>query len=173
MSKSKVCSKGVIILSGGYSSRMNYPKPYLMYGDKTFLQHIVESYVNVGFKNIIAVMNNDFCSKEWNSFLNPIKQHATIIVNTHPERGRLYSLKLAASEMKDVDYCFIQNVDNPFLTEKTIYKLWVNRNENGYTTPVFKGKGGHPVLISNAIIKNILSLYSYDKTLKEVLDGFD
>jgi CTP:molybdopterin cytidylyltransferase MocA len=173
MSKEKDNSKGVIILSGGYSSRMNYPKAYLIYKEKTFLETIVESYVNIGFKNIIVVMNNDFCSNEWNSFLKPIRQHATIIVNNHPERGRLYSLKLAASEMKDVDYCFIQNVDNPFIEEKTIFMLWINRNEKGYATPVFKGKGGHPVLVSKAVIKHILSLVNNEKTLKEALKGFD
>lgn len=173
MIKNTDCSKGVVILAGGYSLRMNYPKPYLLYSGKTFLQTIVERYVNIGFKNIIVVMNNDFCSKEWNSFLKPIRSHARIIVNNHPERGRLYSLKLAATELKDVDFCFIQNVDNPFLTEKTIFTLWINRNEKGYAVPTFKGKGGHPVLVSNLVIKYLLSQDRNDNTLKEVLNRFN
>src|ERR1035438_3645734 len=173
MTKEYSCTAGVIILSGGYSSRMNYPKPYLIYSDKTFLENIVETYIEAGFRKVMVVMNKQFCFDDRNDFLNPIRPYATIIENNHPERGRLYSLKLAAKEMKDVDYCFIQNVDNPFLTEKTIYKLWTNRNETGYTTPVFKDKGGHPVLISNTIIKSILSNESDNKTLKEALSGFN
>ena len=173
MIKNKVSSNGVIILAGGYSSRMNYPKPYLIYSGKTFLETIAETYIEAGIRNIVVVMNNDFCNKKWHDFLKPIKSYATIIENKHPEKGRLYSLKLSANEMKDIDFCFILNVDNPFFTEKTITRLWMNRNEKGYTTPIFKGKGGHPALVSNTIIKHILSSDTDEMTLKEVLKGFD
>jgi molybdenum cofactor cytidylyltransferase len=166
-------TKGVIILSGGNSSRMNYPKPYLLYRDKTFLQVIVEEYFRAGINNITVVMNKNFCGAEWNSFLEPVKRLAKIIENNKPESGRLVSLKLASDKMKDLDFCFIQNIDNPFLTGTTIAALWENRNVNGYTTPMYKGKGGHPVLISNNIIKHIISLPAEDLPLKEVLGAFD
>ena len=163
----------VIILAGGNSSRMDFPKPFLMYREKTFLQIIAETYCNAGFKNIGVVLNKYYAGDEWQYLLEPVRSLGTIFENKFPAYGRLYSLKLAAKEMKGFEFYFIQNADNPFPDGNIISTLWKNRNERGYVSPVFKGKGGHPVLLSKKIIEHILSTSSDTLTLREILCSFD
>ncbi len=164
---------GALILSGGNSSRMNYPKPFLPLGDKTFLQSIVETYRAVGIERIVVVVNGKFCIPAYHSLLEPIKTMATIIENHQPDDGRMHSILLGMKAMQDLDYCYIHNVDNPFVGKETIEELWQNRNENGYVKPTNKGRGGHPILISKTIIKQLDYNHDSSQSLKEMLAIFD
>jgi len=163
---------GVIILSGGLSIRMNYPKQYLLRNGKTFLQIIVQAYKGAGLNNICVVMNKRYCEGKWQKESHKIKKISDVIKNSMPELGRFYSLKLGAGKMKDADFCFIQNVDNPFVTVQMISLLLENKINNGFVSPVYQNKGGHPILVSKAIIKKVISSATDDMNLQNLLKNF-
>ena len=165
-------NRSVIILAGGNSDRIGYPKPFLIYNGKSFLQTIVEIYSSAGVKKIFVVLNKKICNSDWEMHLKPIRPLTTIIENPHSELGRAYSLKLALEKMNGIDFCFIQNADQPFVTKKIIELLWQNRFASGYTSPAFKGKAGHPVLISKLIIEKLRSEVSYDFNVRHILYQF-
>jgi len=171
---------GVLILAGGKSERMNFPKAYLLYDGKTFLQKIIDEYVQAGIKNIFVVLNEDFSNGEWKKYLDPIKSNVSIIKNPNPELGRFYSLKLGIKKMlnnpstltPDLEFCFIQNIDNPFVNKALIKTLMKSKNPAGYTSPVFIGRNGHPILISKKIIQHINNLPDENQNLRNILLGF-
>jgi molybdenum cofactor cytidylyltransferase len=163
---------GVLILAGGKSERMLFPKAFLMWKGKTFLKRIVDTYEEAGIGNRCVVLNAGFCTPEWAEYISPVRLRVTLVKNQHPERGRFYSLKRGIKKMPDPDFCFIQNVDNPFVDPELIRNLIEHRNPDGFTSPAYNGKRGHPVLISKKILQYIDLLEEDDITLRDVLSGF-
>jgi molybdenum cofactor cytidylyltransferase len=162
----------VIILCGGKSQRMNFPKPYLNIDGVTFIDKIIDTYFTQGIETICVVMNEEFCKDEWEYFLEKSKDKIMLIKNENPILGRFHSLKLGLKKVLDNDFCFIQNIDNPFVNNNLILNLWKNRNEDGFVSPLFNGNGGHPILISKKIIQQLDEMRDEDLNLKEVLKKF-
>ena len=170
---------GAVILSGGLSERMNFPKQFLLIDGVTFVQKIVDTYGKAGIKNICVVMSDRFCTGEWKKYTggnawNGQKENNTmqIVANSNPESGRFHSLKLGVEKMNTMDFCFIQNVDNPFVTEEMITVILKNKFVGGYVSPSFKGEGGHPVLLSRKILDKIRELPDGDLNLSLLLKSF-
>ncbi len=162
-----------LILAGGHSSRMKAPKPWLeVKNGKSFLQQIIDLYSECGINDSLVVLNEKYSVSPWGQFTNAIKDKATIVLNKQVDSGRMYSLILGLEEVKDADFIFIHNVDNPFIEKHQIINLMENNYPMGYTKPTFKGKGGHPVLISNSIGQYIQDEGSKFQTLKEILIQF-
>lgn len=165
-------SYGVIILAGGKSERMQFPKPYLFYNGKTFLECIIEGYANAGLTRITIVLNEDLCKHKWEGWRKLNELDVKIIKNSNPELGRMNSILLAVNSLDTVDFCFIQNVDNPFLDSDTIVGLIENKNELGYTYPVYKKKGGHPILISQRMIEYLKKMEVQEVEWRKVMSQF-
>ncbi len=158
-----------MILSGGLSSRMHTHKALLPFSaNQNFLQHIIEAYQNAGINKIIVIKNKEIdlpgMELDKNGYL--------LVNNSYPEKGRLFSIQLGISAAPDADYCFIQNIDNPFVTKELIEQLAAHKLTAGFVSPDYNGKGGHPVLLSSAILKRIEGITDYGITLREVLSEF-
>jgi len=163
----------VLILAGGNSSRMKFPKPWLKVDTTTFLEKIITTYQNFGIQKIIVVINQKFCIEPWESKIKSLKNQATIVENTAVEKGRLYSIQLGLQHLADADFVFIQNIDNPFIDKKILKKLQQNRCKTGVTVPTFNQKGGHPILINRAIKEQIINNFNSSSTLHDVINLFD
>lgn len=162
-----------LILAGGHSSRMNAPKPWLEFKPgKSFLEQIIDLYIECGINNLVVVLNNKFAVAPWTQFLDTLKDRANIILNNQVDLGRMHSISLGLEKIDMADFIFIHNVDNPFVEANQIISLMENNNLKGYTKPTFKGKGGHPVLISNHLGRFIQNEGSKYHTLKEILTQF-
>jgi molybdenum cofactor cytidylyltransferase len=159
-----------IILSAGFSERMGNPKALLKWDHSTtFIEKIINEFHQFGCGNIICIINDKielFC-KELKT-----EQDIKFIVNQHPELGRFGSIKLGAAEAAGSDYCFIHNVDNPFVNIKTIEKLYSERAPNAWCSPVYSGKSGHPVLLPNVILNKINEVDNPDTILSDILNKF-
>lgn len=163
---------GVIILAGGKSERMNFPKVYLDIEKKTFLQKIVETYCDAGVKNICVIINQEYCEGEWKKKFDSVKPFVSVVEKTDSKYGRFHSLKLGVKNFIDCDFVFIQNADNPFVDKESIENLQGNRNSDGYTQVTFNGKQGHPILISKKIVLQINNIESENYNLRNVLKEF-
>jgi len=159
----------VVILAAGYSSRMGYPKFALtMPNDTPFLEYILSQYESFVSGKIIVVVNSE--GKSYLSENNlTISRAVKIIVNQYPENGRLYSIKKGLSALKNNDPVFIHNVDNPFADKDLLNSLYTNKAKADLIKPVFKNRGGHPILISNKIVRDILAGKNYDIHLNSFL----
>ena len=166
-------SVGALILAAGFSSRMKTPKPFLQYdAEKVFIEKIIDDYLEFGCKKIIITINEEH--KEWNEIRSKFKGNDSIqfVVNRIPEYERFYSIKIGLENLDNMDYCFIQNVDNPFIERKILDMIYEERFKEGYTVPYFLGSGGHPVLLGTNVIKQIQLEKNTDQNFKEFLTGF-
>jgi CTP:molybdopterin cytidylyltransferase MocA len=159
-----------IILSSGLSERMGISKPLLKWDEETtFLQKIVEEYSKAGCSEIFCTVNKvneTFCKQM--DFPCEVK----FILNEYPEIGRFYSIRLASQFAKESEFCFIQNIDNPFVRFEIIKKLYENRNSQSWCSPVYQNNGGHPVLLSKTIFEKISEISENDFTLHDILSQF-
>ncbi len=161
-----------VILAGGNSERMGYPKPWLKSKyNTTFLAGIVAALQRYGIKDIIVVLNEKFATVEWEKELFEIEANAKIIKNYHVEKGRLFSVQLGLKAALS-DYVFIHNVDNPFIEYSVLKLLTENLETNGTTIPSFNGKGGHPVVVNAAVKNEIMNNFHCYETLKNILKNF-
>ena len=168
-----VKSSGVLILAGGLSSRMDFPKPWLRFDDQnSYLEHLVNLYIQTGVNEVIVVINSDFCEKEWHSRVENLTSLATIIKNEQPELGRLHSVSLGLEKMRS-DHAFIQNIDSPYIGKELIHALERNKLKNGTAIPIVNGHKGHPVLIGPTVKTCLLKDRSDNETLRDVLNNFE
>src|ERR1017187_1776004 len=102
---------GVLILAGGHSSRMEYPKAFLKNGESFQLENIIDEYRFIT-DEIYVTINHEFSSNEWKPYLDKITKKAHIIINHSPEKGRFFSIRLGMLNLPDKRYYFVHNVDN-------------------------------------------------------------
>lgn len=147
----------VVVLAAGNSTRMGVPKFSLEYSAKsTFLEHIIKIFDETGCKEIIVVVNNNGAKQiKENTYAFP--ENVKITINKHPEWDRFYSVKTGLQKLSQIQPTFIVNVDNPFVNIKVNQALLNSIDEADSVYPVFNNKGGHPVLLSEKIVKEIIN----------------
>lgn len=162
----------VIILAAGNSSRMGFPKLALKYSDsKTFIEHIANEYDRFGCTEIILVVNvGNF--KYFKDNMLQLPKRIEVVVNDHPEWHRFYSLKKGIQALRKKTMVFMHNVDNPFVSQDTLDLLIKYSKNADYISPEFKGRGGHPVLLSEKIVSDILKSNKDQVHLKEFINQF-
>ena len=163
---------GVVILSGGNSARMNYPKAFLNLSNITLIEYLLKKYINTRLNKLVIVLNYKLFNDKFSEIINELKSKSVIVKNSNPENGRIYSLKLGLNELKYNKFCFIQNIDNPVVDEILLNKMMKNAKEDSYVAPLYKGKSGHPVLIGSNIINQIIKNTDLNLTLKDLLSPF-
>ena len=164
----------VLILAGGESSRMGQPKAFLNYDEgNTFLEKIVREYIKAGISKIILVINPTSHGIQDKLAVSSIIEKISVIYNKNPERGRLFSIKLGLTKLDKTDHCFIQNIDNPFISSELIKRMIPLIENESYVSPTYNRKGGHPVLLSNTICRHIININDPSATLRTILRNFN
>jgi len=162
----------VIILAAGRSERIGFPKLSLKYNNQTsFLEQIVQSYHSYGVNEVIIVVNKEgmqFIKSNNMSFPSKVQFE----VNDHPDWHRFYSLKLGVRRLINISSVFVHNVDNPFVSHKVLSKLTEQIDNADYISPEYKGRGGHPILITKEVVVDIQKALSDKLHLKSFLNQF-
>src|ERR1017187_6340720 len=81
---------GAIILSGGKSERMNYPKAFLEIHGVTFLQKLANTY-NKEVSEIVVVLNQELSESKWKKKIEAIDKTCKIVLNHRSEEHTLNS----------------------------------------------------------------------------------
>lgn len=158
-----------IVLAGGRSQRMNFPKLLLPFNSSlNFIQKIASSYNELNTPVIIVV--NQLVYEAYSDELSKLPSGCRLVINHHPEKGRIYSLQLGLNGC-DSKKIFVQNSDNPFTEAKLLSAMLEKSSQNGFVSPAFEGKGGHPVLLCGETIQRLSEITNEEMTLKEFLTG--
>jgi molybdenum cofactor cytidylyltransferase len=161
-----------IVLAAGKSSRMGVPKFTLMFDEKyTFLETLVNCYADFGCNEIIIVLNNEG-AELFSSLENKLPSNARVVVNYHPEWERFYSLMTAAKALEKINPVFVSNIDNPFINREVLDKLAVLIKKCDYVFPSFRGRGGHPFMISEKVISDIIKETVEQLNMKDFLNRY-
>ncbi len=136
-----------IVLSAGSSERMGMHKALLEFDEKTtFIEQITDTYLRAGFYQVVVVVSKELY-KKLEEVKMDLSENVLLVINPKPELGRFCSFQTGIQRIKPGNYCFFQNIDNPFTTEKILHDLFSFKNEAHVIVPVFQEKSGHPVLI--------------------------
>ena len=161
-----------IILSAGNSVRMGGHKAFLKFdSERTFLQKITETYLLAGIEHVIVVVNSELFKLISESSL-AFSSNVKLVVNDKPELGRFYSLQTGIKLIPTGNYCFFQNIDNPFTSEEVLKELILQKNEADVIIPIFQNRAGHPVLISPLVIQRISEGIDYKIRIDTFLNQF-
>jgi molybdenum cofactor cytidylyltransferase len=149
---------------------MGFPKALLKWDEqKTFLEKICSDYAAFACEGIILVINKDLSNLILKKHLT-LPKNISVVVNEQIELGRMYSLFLGISKWNQQGFCFVQNIDNPFVNANTLKNIFANRNDDHAIVPVCEGRRGHPILINKKIADRISALKNFDLTLKTIIN---
>ena len=165
-------STAVVILAAGLSSRMGIPKPFLEYNNRLlFIDKIIGEYNEFGCIPIIITISDN---PLWKDVIDRYQSFENInfVENHHLEYERFYSVKLGIANVGNVDYCFVQNTDNPFVNQDILSEIYNYKTNDGYIVPTCKGIGGHPILLSKNVMTGIC-MENNNSNLKNVLQGYE
>ena len=161
----------VLIPAAGYSQRMGSPKLLLPFGNHTFCEEIVERYNQAGAEKIVFVINNHLVP-ECEAIGRKFNNQPTFIVNDNPSLGRLRSVQIGLSCIPRSIPCFLQNSDNPFVNHIMLLDLLKESKPDNTVIPLFNKQPGHPVLIGENIIKNLMDCSNPAAILRSELEKY-
>lgn len=147
-------------------------KPGLPCGESTVIQRTLQTARAAGGR-ILLVGGERF--SELSRLLNA-EPDLILSENTEPERGMLSSVQLGIEGTETSRY-FVVLGDMPFVRPETYQRLMEaaesgNGNSDAVIAPRFRGKEGHPVLLSSLHSKAISEADPETETLKSVLSHF-
>jgi CTP:molybdopterin cytidylyltransferase MocA len=162
-----------IILSAGSSERMGMHKALLKFDeDTTFIEKITNEYLKAGIDKVIVVVSNELYIN-----LNEIgivfPDEVQLVINKKPELGRLYSLQTSVQHLDEGNYCFFQNIDNPFTSATLLQQLIINKERAKVIIPIFRNKTGHPVLLSPEVISKFTKQKDTELRIDQFLKTFE
>ena len=144
---------GALIVAAGMSSRMGQFKPMLNIGSISVAQRVVATLSQAGVNKIVMVTGYNATALERHLAGNGI----IFLRNESYETTQMFdSVKIGLRYLQDkCDRILFTPVDVPLFTAKTVKALL--NSDAPLTVPVCEGIQGHPLLIDNSLIPEILS----------------
>ena len=171
--KTSLTKTAVVILAAGFSGRMGVPKLSLPFDEnQTFVQKIVQTYHAAGCEKIVLVVNQQGKEKLKQNSFGPAGEKVSVVLNPFPERERFYSLQTGLKSLREFTAVFIQNIDNPFVQPGLLLKLDDVSSPKAYVVPQYHGRGGHPVLLSKQIVRDLVIFPDYRENLRDFLHRY-
>lgn len=145
-----------IILSAGFSSRMEKFKPLLPLGSYTAIAHAVRCFLQADIRDIQVVTG--YRAKELSEAVIPMG--VKVVQNDRFEEGMYSSVQAGVRALgPDVEAFFLLPVDTPLVLTSTIKAMAdaYHACGKGILYPTFHGKRGHPPLIAASYAGEILN----------------
>lgn len=163
----------VVILAAGNSSRMSCSKALLKFdSQRTFIEKILDTYLSVQTTKLIVVVNkNNKVEIDKIISKNTYNENVVLVENLFTDKGKFYSLQLGLQNI-ETDDCFIQNIDNPFISVQLLNNMMNELKTNDYIVPIHQNKVGHPVLINKKIKTAILQTNTDSSNLRFILKPY-
>ena len=146
-----------IVVAAGESRRMGRLKPLLPLGDRTILQHVVDSLLSAGCGPVIVVVGHR------GDEVGRIVADRPVIVQRNElyRDGMLSSVKCGAGHLPDGSKAFFvalgDQPDIPEVVLRGLAQAW-NSVPGGVLLPNYSGRRGHPILIDCDLIPHLMQL---------------
>src|SRR5688572_1741633 len=147
-----------VILSAGESSRMGRPKALLPIDGETFIERIVSALKRAQLGKIIVVTGHN--AEEMRRQIDHLP--VEILVNREYKLGQLSSLHVAIRQVlsdQDCDAILVHLVDHPYIDATLVNRMIESFYASGklIVVPRYRGKRGHPVLLSSKLFSELLN----------------
>src|SRR5579885_2651360 len=147
---------------------MGEPKGLWAVGGKPWLEHQLDAIEALG-AGVVLVLGHD--RQRYLESLTDLEDRASVVVNPAPDHGPFSSLQhgLRVSGAP----AFVLPVDVPVAVAEVWQALHAAlTGRMDVAVPVHEGRGGHPVLLSAALVRHVLSLPG-DARLDHVIRDWD
>lgn len=158
-----------ILLAAGESSRMGQLKALLPWRGQSLLEHQVSALREGGADRVVVVLGHRADD------LRPLlegKDGVSWILNPDYLQGKTTSIRagLSVLDCPTLDVILLLNVDQPRDAADVARVLEVHR-AHGYaiTVPEYRGKGGHPIALSAALLPELLEIDEDTQGIKAVV----
>jgi len=158
-----------LILSAGESSRMGSDKALLEYEGCPFLERLISIFLR-HVSPVIVVLGHHAAAIQ---MAIPRRPNLDFAINSNYRAGQLSSFQAGIRALPaNYDAALLTLVDHPSVRDATIAAM-IERftcSKSPLVIPRFQGRRGHPVLLSRAILDEILSL-PQTASAKQVIHG--
>lgn len=139
-----------LILCAGRSSRMGNFKPLLPLGPDNFIERTIRLYRSVDINDILVVVGHEA------QRVIPVLEDLGVswVQNPHYDRGMFSSIQTGVRHLQGQCLAFfLHPADTPFVHPETIKSLIAafQTKEADICRPCYRGRNGHPPLISMAL----------------------
>ena len=159
-----------LLTAAGKSTRMGTPKALLMWNGKKLINHQIDTMRNAGISTIVVVLGHKH---------DELKKHiqdksVQICINDNYAKGRTSSILSGIPKA----FCgnssvLLLSVDQP--RPATILKSLIESHRLKNTIlsyPIYKGKRGHPLIISNKLKSEFNTLSELKFGLRDILNKY-
>lgn len=160
------CRTGAVIAAAGMSSRMGDFKPLLRLGSMTFTKRIISSFRQAGISPLVLVTGYRADDLE----KHVAGEGVMCIRNERYEATEMIdSVRIGLRYIEGrCTRAFICPVDVPLFRTRTVLQMLGAKGS--VIKPAFRGRAGHPVLISQSVFRDVLDAGA-DTGLGEILAG--
>lgn len=158
-----------VLLAAGESTRMGRLKALLPWKGSTLIQHQVKALLEAGVHEVIVVLGYRAES------LRPLVEAfpgARAVLNLRYRTGKSSSLRAGLRHVDpQTKAIVVLAVDQPRTAEVVRQVLEVHRRLGGpIAYPSYKGKGGHPIVFSVALLPEMMRVREARQGLREVVE---
>ena len=158
-----------ILLAAGESSRMGQLKALLLWRGRPLLEHQVIAMQEGGADRVVVVLGHR--AAELRPMLEGL-DGVDWVLNPDYLQGKTTSIKAGLSKLDEesTSEILLLNVDQPRSAADIALILDVHRS-NGYaiTVPTCGGKGGHPIVLSGALLNELRDIDEDSQGIKAVV----
>ncbi len=153
--KNKYHNVAVVILAGGKSERAETTKGLRIVQKQFWIDILIQHFKDLGTDNIfvgLGFSNQEYLNKS--ILLQSIKH----FINPYPEHGSFSTLQNVLRQTLKFDWkhIIIMHIDHAKPSPITLKKL-IDMKGFDVSKPVFKKQSGHPIVLSHAFCKTLLS----------------
>ena len=170
-----------ILLAAGESSRMGQLKALLPWQGRTLIEHQTAALLQGGAERVVVVLGHRADD------LRPLlegKDGVSWTLNPDYLQGKTTSIKVGLSALpsslplegegkgggEGVQEILLLNVDQPRSADDVARILAAHRSGgNAVTVPEYRGKGGHPIVLSAALLPELRNIDEESQGIKAVV----
>ena len=159
-----------LLTAAGKSTRMGTPKALLMWNGKRLINHQIDTMRNAGISTIVVVLGYKYDELQKHIQDKSVK----ICINDNYAKGRTSSIQYGISEaFRDNSSVLLLSVDQPRPTKilKSLVKSHLLKNTL-ISYPIYKGKRGHPIIISTKLKNEFNNLSESKFGLRDILNKY-
>ncbi len=160
----------LVLLAGGKSDRMGFPKGLLDYYGRFWILEQISRFndvfeptvfIGLGFDYEVYLEHIPWLKKALDNpyVFNGVE--VRVVINKKPELGVFSTLQTVLQEIDTDTSILVQPIDVPLLNSRELKKLLIL--ENDIVLPSYKSKNGHPVKLSSEFWMPLLEIDSMDE----------